>query len=56
MDKNEFLKEQLRLISSKKTNPEIEWQDVADFRSNYYYMEEARDFYINMSKQKKLKF
>lgn len=43
MDKNEFLKEQLRLISSKKTNPEIEWQDVADFRSNYYGTLEHRD-------------
>lgn len=43
MDKNEFLKEQLYLLNSKKTNAEIEWQDVADFRSSYYGNLEHRD-------------
>lgn len=33
MDKNEFLKSQLQLIKNKMTNPSIEWQDIAEFRS-----------------------
>lgn len=43
MDKNEFLKQQLDLLSSKKIDPELEWQDVADFRSNFYGELEHRD-------------
>lgn len=43
MDKNEFLKQQLELLNSKKNNPEIEWQDVADFRADYYGDLEHRD-------------
>ena len=43
MDKNEFLKQQLDLLNSKKINTEIEWQDVADFRADYYGSFEHRD-------------
>ena len=43
MDKNEFLKQQLDLLNSKKNNSEIEWQDVADFRADYYGNLEHRD-------------
>lgn len=43
MDKNEFLKQQLDLLSSKKDNSELEWQDIADFRSNFYGDLEHRD-------------
>lgn len=43
MDKNEFLKQQLELLNSKKSNPEIEWQDVADFRADFYGDLEHRD-------------
>jgi hypothetical protein len=43
MDKNEFLKQQLDLLKSKKKNSDIEWQDVADFRLDYYKELEHRD-------------
>ena len=32
IDKNSFLKEQLDLLLNKKDNPNITWQDIADFR------------------------
>ena len=43
MDRNEFLQEQLDLIKRKKTDPNIEWQDVADFRESFYGEMEHRD-------------
>ena len=33
MDKNEFLREQLDLLKRKQVDAELEWQDIADFRS-----------------------
>lgn len=35
IEKNEFLREQLDLLKRKKTDENLEWQDVADFRSEY---------------------
>ena len=43
IDKNEFLKEQLELLKRKQTDPSIEWQDIADFRAEYYGESEHRD-------------
>lgn len=43
MDKNEFLKEQLELIKRKQKDPSIEWQDVTDFRNEYFKYPEHRD-------------
>lgn len=43
MDKSQFLREQLDLLKCKQTDPEIEWQDVADFRSEYIGVLEHRD-------------
>lgn len=35
IEKNEFLREQLDLLKRKKIDENLEWQDVADFRSEY---------------------
>ena len=43
MDKNEFLKEQLDLIKRKQKDPFIEWQDITDFRNEYFNCPEHRD-------------
>lgn len=43
MDKNEFLKEQLDLIKRKQKDPSIEWQDITDFRNEYFKYPEHRD-------------
>ena len=43
MNNNEFLKEQLDLIKQKQIDPSIEWQDVADFRSENGKEREHRD-------------
>ena len=43
IDKNEFLREQLALLKRKQTDDTIEWQDVADFRSEYVGDLEHRD-------------
>lgn len=43
MTKNEFLKEQASLLKRKMTDPSIEWQDVAEFRAQYYDHYEHRD-------------
>lgn len=43
IDKNEFLREQLELLKRKQTDDSIEWQDVADFRSEYIGDLEHRD-------------
>lgn len=43
IDKNEFLREQLDLLKRKKTDDTIEWQDVADFRSEQVGDLEHRD-------------
>ena len=43
IDKNEFLKEQLDLLKRKQTDDTVEWQDVADFRSEYVGDLEHRD-------------
>ena len=43
IDKNEFLREQLDLLKRKKTDENLEWQDVADFRSEYNGDLEHRD-------------
>lgn len=43
MDKNEFLKEQLELIKRKQKDPSIEWQDITDFRNEYFKYPEHRD-------------
>lgn len=42
-DTDEFLKEQLELLKLKQSDPNIEWQDVADFRSAYIGALEHRD-------------
>lgn len=42
-DTDEFLKEQLELLKLKQSDPNIEWQDVADFRSAYIGTLEHRD-------------
>lgn len=43
IEKNEFLKEQLALLKRKQTDENLEWQDVADFRSEYIGNLEHRD-------------
>lgn len=43
IDKNEFLREQLALLKRKQTDDTVEWQDVADFRSEYVGDLEHRD-------------
>ena len=43
IEKNEFLREQLDLLERKKTDENLEWQDVADFRSEYNGDLEHRD-------------
>lgn len=43
IDKNEFLREQLDLLKRKQADETIEWQDVADFRSEYIGTLEHRD-------------
>ncbi len=35
IEKNEFLREQLELLKRKQKDKSIEWQDIADFRSEY---------------------
>ena len=43
IEKNEFLREQLDLLKRKQTDTNLEWQDVADFRSDYIGELEHRD-------------
>ena len=43
IDKTEFLREQLDLLKRKQTDETIEWQDIADFRSDYVGSLEHRD-------------
>lgn len=43
IEKNEFLREQLDLLKRKQTDENLEWQDVADFRSEYIGELEHRD-------------
>ena len=43
IEKNEFLREQLELLKRKQTDENLEWQDVADFRSEYIGELEHRD-------------
>lgn len=43
IDRDEFLEEQLELLKRKQTDTEVEWQDVADFRSGYLNELEHRD-------------
>lgn len=43
IEKNKFLREQLDLLKRKKTDENLEWQDVADFRSEYNGDLEHRD-------------
>ena len=43
IDKNEFLREQLDLLKRKRTDENLEWQDVADFRSEFNGDLEHRD-------------
>ena len=43
IDKNEFLREQLELLKRKQVDADLEWQDVADFRSEYTGSLEHRD-------------
>ena len=43
IEKNEFLREQLDLLKRKKTDENLEWQDIADFRSEYNGDLEHRD-------------
>ena len=43
IEKNEFLREQLDLLKRKRTDENLEWQDVADFRSEYNGDLEHRD-------------
>lgn len=43
IEKNEFLREQLDLLKRKQTDENLEWQDVADFRSEYIGDLEHRD-------------
>ena len=43
IEKNEFLREQLDLLKRKKTEENLEWQDVADFRSEFNGDLEHRD-------------
>lgn len=43
IEKNEFLKEQLDLLKRKQTDENLEWQDIADSRSEYIGDLEHRD-------------
>lgn len=43
IEKNEFLREQLDLLKRKQTDTNLEWQDVADFRSEFNGDLEHRD-------------
>ena len=43
IEKNKFLKEQLDLLKRKQTDANLEWQDIADFRSEYIGDLEHRD-------------
>lgn len=43
IEKNEFLREQLDLLKRKRTDENLEWQDVADFRSEFNGDLEHRD-------------
>ena len=43
IEKNEFLREQLELLKRKQTDENLEWKDVADFRSEYIGELEHRD-------------
>ena len=43
IDKNEFLREQLDILKRKQIDDTVEWQDVADFRSEYVGDLEHRD-------------
>ena len=43
IEKNEFLREQLDLLKRKQTDENLEWQDIADFRSEYIGNLEHRD-------------
>lgn len=43
IEKNEFLREQLDLLKRKKTDENLEWQDIADFRSEFNGDLEHRD-------------
>lgn len=43
IEKNEFLRGQLNLLKRKQTDENLEWQDVADFRSEYIGNLEHRD-------------
>lgn len=43
IEKNEFLREQLDLLKRKKTDEDLEWQDIADFRFEYNGDLEHRD-------------
>ncbi len=39
----DFLEEQLEFIKRKKNDPDLEWQDLADMRSEHYGVKEHRD-------------
>lgn len=43
IEKNNFLREQLDLLKRKQTDENLEWQDIADFRSEYIGDLEHRD-------------
>ena len=43
IERNEFLREQLNLLQRKKTDESLEWQDIADYRSEYVGDMEHRD-------------
>ena len=43
IEKNKFLREQLDLLKRKQTDTNLEWQDVADFRSEFNGDLEHRD-------------
>ena len=43
IDRNEFLREQLDLLKRKQVDVNLEWQDIADFRSEYVGSLEHRD-------------
>ena len=43
IEKNEFLRDQLDLLKRKRTDENLEWQDVADFRSEFNGDLEHRD-------------
>lgn len=43
IEQAEFLSQQFDLLSNRLDDPTIEWQDIADLRSDYYGEEEHRD-------------